>query len=43
MKNRERKRKKKRFILKDYLNGKLKNWKPKSEKAPLSNNKTIDE
>ncbi|MDQ0244164.1 hypothetical protein J2S09_001709 [Bacillus fengqiuensis] len=37
MKNREKRRKKKLKSLKDFLKNKLKNWKPKPGKAPVSN------
>lgn len=39
MKNREKRAKRKRDIVKDYLKDKLKNWKPRSDKPPLSNSK----
>ncbi|WP_283249415.1 hypothetical protein [Bacillus sp. FJAT-49736] len=41
MKNRTKKIRKKRAALKDYLKDSLKNWKPKTGKAPLSNSKKL--
>jgi len=42
MKNRDKRRKKKRDFLKDYLKIKLGNWKPRLDKEPepTSNSKT---
>lgn len=40
MKLRDKNRKKKRDILKDYIKNKLKNLKPKSSKSPVSNLKS---
>jgi len=41
MKNRDKRRKKKRDFLKDYLKKKLGNWKPGLSKEPTSNSKTM--
>ena len=37
MKNREKRRRRTRQSLKDYLKKQLNNWKPKKEKDPISN------
>jgi hypothetical protein len=39
MKNRDKKQKKKRNFLKDYLKNKLKDWNPTPGKKPVSNYK----
>ncbi|KYD05931.1 hypothetical protein B4102_3104 [Heyndrickxia sporothermodurans] len=37
MKNRDKRRKRKRDFLKNYLKDRFKNWKPNTDKSPVSN------
>ncbi|MGG4489793.1 hypothetical protein [Metabacillus idriensis] len=40
MKNRDKRQKRKRDMLKDYIKSRLKNLKPKTSKSPVSNHQS---